>query len=87
MKNFKKLSRGEMKVIGGAGTCAIVGHFSDGSSGILPYSQGATLSQARKEQAYVSGNLGNGEANPYGATSVTYCCDSCSKFKTVSTLY
>lgn len=87
MKNLRKLSRNEMKNVAGAGTCALVAHYSDGSAGLIPYTGGMTMSQAQQGQAYLSSNLQNGEINQYGANSVTYCCDSCKKYERLQDIY
>jgi len=87
MTNLKKLSRIEMKAIGGAGTCALVAHYSDGSAGLIPYTGGMSMSQAQSAQANISSNLDNGEINQYGANRVTYCCDSCKNYNRLSDLY
>jgi len=76
-----------MRILAGAGTCALVAHYADGSAGMIPYTGGMTMSQAQQGQAYISSNLGNGEINQYGANSVTYCCDSCKNYNRLSDLY
>lgn len=87
MKNLRKLSRSEMRTLAGAGTCALVAHYADGSAGLIPYTGGYTLQQAKDAQINLRNNLGNGEINQWGANSVTYCCSSCSNYNRLSDLY
>lgn len=87
MNNLRRLTRNELSKVNGGGTCAVVAHFQDGSSGILPNTVGMTKSQARRESSFISSELDNGESNQWGASSTTYCCDSCGNHKPLAWLY